>query len=152
MDTPERPNPRDVAEHIPVAPLDSRLGVEIVFATVERVVGRMPVEGNTQPFGLLHGGASAAFAETLGSVAASLHGYPDAVPVGTDLNITHHRGVRSGVVNGVASPIRLGRTMTSHEIVITDEQDRRVATARITCLMRSVERSADSPTDGATNS
>lgn len=136
MSAPDLPDPKQARDHLPESALDTRLGIEILSASAEEVVGRMPVAGNTQPYGLLHGGASAVLAESLGSIAAALHGYPDTVPVGTDLNVTHHRGVRSGLVTGIARPIRRGRTLTSHEIVITDEQDRRVATARLTCLLR----------------
>ena len=112
------------------------MGITVVEASAERVVGTMPVEGNTQPYGLLHGGASAVLAETLGSVGAMLHGRSGRIAVGVDLNCTHHRAVRDGIVTGVATPVHLGRTTTTYEIVITDEQDRRVCTARLTCLLR----------------
>lgn len=115
--------------------LGSHTGIEIIEASVERVVGTMPVEGNRQPAGLLHGGASAVLAETLGSVAAMMHGQSRRLPVGVDLNCTHHRGVRSGIVTGTAQPIHLGRTITTHEIIITDENGLRVSTARLTCLL-----------------
>lgn len=116
--------------------LMERMQIELVEADGGRIVGRMPVEGNTQPYGLLHGGASAVLAETLGSVGAVLHAGPDRIAVGVDLNITHHRAVRSGMVTGVAMPVHMGSTMTTYEVVITDEADRRVATARLTCLLR----------------
>ncbi|MFB7270261.1 PaaI family thioesterase [Streptomyces sp. NPDC056244] len=126
--------------------LGNRMGLRIVEASPERVVGTMPVEGNTQPYGLLHGGASAVLAETLGSVGAMLHGRSSKIAVGVDLNCTHHRGVRSGIVTGVATPVHRGRTTTTYEIVITDEQDKRVCTARLTCLLRDVAPAAG--TDG----
>ncbi|MEU4111672.1 PaaI family thioesterase [Streptomyces sp. NPDC048208] len=116
--------------------LGTRMGVQVLQASPERVVGTMPVEGNTQPYGLLHGGASAVLAETLGSVGSMLHGGSSKVAVGVDLNCTHHRGVRSGLVTGVATPVHRGRSTATYEIVITDEQDRRVCTARLTCLLR----------------
>ncbi|MFJ4598522.1 hotdog fold thioesterase [Streptomyces griseoluteus] len=116
--------------------LGTRMGVQIIEAAPERVIGTMPVEGNTQPYGLLHGGASAVLAETLGSVGSMLHGGSSKVAVGVDLNCTHHRGVRSGLVTGVATPVHRGRSTATYEIVITDEQDRRVCTARLTCLLR----------------
>ncbi|MFF4155452.1 PaaI family thioesterase [Streptomyces sp. NPDC001678] len=116
--------------------LGERMSVTVVEASPERVVGTMPVEGNTQPYGLLHGGASAVLAETLGSVGAMLHGGPTRIAVGVDLNCTHHRGVRSGLVTGVATPVHRGRTSATYEIVITDEQDRRVCSARLTCVIR----------------
>ncbi|MGZ4610532.1 MAG: PaaI family thioesterase, partial [Actinomycetes bacterium] len=83
--------------------LMERMEIELLEATPDRMVGRMPVAGNTQPYGLLHGGASAVLAETLGSVGAALHGGPERIAVGVDLNITHHRAVRSGFVTGVAT-------------------------------------------------
>ncbi|MFF3562974.1 PaaI family thioesterase [Streptomyces sp. NPDC002574] len=118
--------------------LGSRMGVEIVEASPERVVGTMPVEGNTQPYGLLHGGASAVLAETIGSIGAMLHGGPGRIAVGVDLNCTHHRGVRTGTVTGVATPVHRGRSSATYEIVISDEQDRRVCSARLTCALRPV--------------
>ncbi|MGK5734182.1 PaaI family thioesterase [Streptomyces sp. URMC 124] len=116
--------------------LGERMSVRVVEASPERVVGTMPVEGNTQPYGLLHGGASAVLAETLGSVGAMLHGGPSRIAVGVDLNCTHHRGVRSGLVTGVATPVHRGRTTATYEIVVTDEQDKRVCSARLTCVLR----------------
>src|SRR4051794_20234131 len=119
--------------------LGTRMGVEIVEASPERVVGTLPVEGNTQPYGLLHGGASAVLAETLGSVGAMLHCGPGKLAVGVDLNCTHHRGIRSGLVTGVATPVHRGRSTATYEIVITDEQDRRICSARLTCLLRDTD-------------
>ncbi|MFE7134317.1 PaaI family thioesterase [Streptomyces sp. NPDC057638] len=116
--------------------LGTRMGIEIVEASAERVVGTMPVEGNTQPYGLLHGGASAVLAETLGSVGAMLHGGSRKIAVGVDLNCTHHRGVRSGQVTGVATPVHRGRSTATYEIVVSDEEGRRVSTGRLTCMLR----------------
>ena len=97
---------------------------------------RMPVDARThQPMGLLHGGASVVLAETLGSVGAALHAWPDKVAVGVDINATHHRAARSGTVTGVATPVHLGRSMASFEVVVSDEQGRRVCTSRITCAL-----------------
>ncbi|CAM5226423.1 Hotdog fold thioesterase OS=Streptomyces alboniger OX=132473 GN=CP975_08640 PE=3 SV=1 [Streptomyces alboniger] len=124
--------------------LGTRMGVQILEASAERVVGTMPVEGNTQPYGLLHGGASAVLAETLGSVGAMLHGGITKLAVGVDLNCTHHRGARSGLVTGVATPVHRGRSTATYDIVITDEQDKRVCSARLTCMLR------DAPTENAT--
>ena len=78
--------------------LSEKLGIEVVSWDPERVVATMPVAGNRQPFGLLHGGASAALAETLGSMAAALHSMPERFPVGLELSCTHHRGVTEGLV------------------------------------------------------
>jgi uncharacterized protein (TIGR00369 family) len=115
--------------------LNQKLGVQIKEASAERVVGTMPVEGNTQPYGLLHGGASVALAESLGSLGSAIHGHPDRYSVGVDINATHHRAATSGLVTGVATTLHLGRSMASYEVVITDEQDRRVCTCRITCAL-----------------
>ncbi|MFJ9325452.1 hotdog fold thioesterase [Streptomyces sp. DSS69] len=120
--------------------LGERMGVTIVEAAADRVVGTMPVEGNTQPYGLLHGGASAVLAETLGSIGSMLHGGASKVAVGVDLNCTHHRSARSGLVTGVATPVHRGRSTATYEIAITDEQDKRVCTARLTCLLRDAPR------------
>jgi len=116
--------------------LGERMGLKILQASPEKVVGTLPVEGNTQPYGLLHGGASAVLAETLGSVGAMLHGGPGRIAVGVDLNCTHHRGLRSGTVTGTATPVHLGRTTATYEIAVTDERGRRVCSARLTCLLR----------------
>ncbi|KJY36895.1 MULTISPECIES: PaaI family thioesterase [Streptomyces] len=119
--------------------LGERMEIRILEASADRVVATMPVKGNTQPYGLLHGGASAVLAETLGSVGAMLHGGSRKIAVGVDLNCTHHRGARDGIVTGTATPVHRGRSTATYEIVITDEQDRRVCTARLTCLLRETE-------------
>ncbi len=116
--------------------LGERLGIEWREASPQRLVATMPVAGNTQPYGLLHGGASCVLAETLGSVGAILHAGPDATAVGVELNATHHRAVSSGMVTGVASPLHLGDSIATYEIAISDDQDRRTCTARLTCLVR----------------
>lgn len=116
--------------------LDEKMGVTIVEQSAERVVATMPVAGNRQSFGLLHGGASVAFAEALGSWAAVIHARSiGKSAVGLDINATHHASATSGIVTGVATAIRLGRTVTSHEIVVSDDQGRRLCTARITNLL-----------------
>ncbi len=115
--------------------LDVKMGVEIVEQSAQRVVATMPVEGNRQSFGMLHGGASVAFAEALGSWAAVIHAGPGKSAVGVDINATHHRSARSGRVTGVAEAISLGRRVTSHAVTITDEDGRLLCTARITNLI-----------------
>ena len=115
--------------------LNERMGIELVEASPERVVGTMPVEGNTQPYGLLHGGASVVLAETLGSTGAALHAGEEKQAVGVDINATHHRAATSGTVTGVATPVHLGRSMACYEVVISDEDGRRVCTSRITCTL-----------------
>ena len=116
--------------------LMTRMGIEVLEASPDRLVATMPVAGNTQPYGLLHGGASVVLAETLGSIGAALHAGPDKAVVGLDINATHHRAARSGQVTGTATALSLGRTLASYEVVVTDEDGRRVCTSRITCLVR----------------
>jgi uncharacterized protein (TIGR00369 family) len=119
-----------------VGELAETMGIEITEASPERLVGRMPVAGNRQPYGLLHGGASVVLAETLGSIAAALHGGPEKAPVGIEISATHHRSATSGHVTGTATAISLGRTLATYEIIIVDDEGRRTCTARITCLLR----------------
>jgi uncharacterized protein (TIGR00369 family) len=115
--------------------LNQKMGVKILEATAERLVATMPVEGNTQPYGLLHGGASVVLAESLGSLGSAIHAHPDRVSVGVDINATHHRAATHGLVTATATAIHLGRTMTSYEVAITDERGKRVCTCRITCAL-----------------
>jgi 1,4-dihydroxy-2-naphthoyl-CoA hydrolase len=124
---------------LPTAALHERLGIKFLEVRPDRTVGRMPVEGNTQPYGLLHGGASCVLAEGLASFAATLHGMamsPQQVAIGVDINATHHRAARTGYVTGVATPAHLGRSMATYEVTIDDDSGRRVCTARLTCLLR----------------
>jgi 1,4-dihydroxy-2-naphthoyl-CoA hydrolase len=121
---------------VPLGALAERMGMVVEECTAQRVVITLPVEGNTQPYGLLHGGANAVLVETAGSLGAGMHAGPGRMVVGLDVTCTHHRGVRSGVVTAVAEPLSLGRTVTSYEVRITDESGRPVCTGRLTCLIR----------------
>ncbi|NWJ72192.1 hotdog fold thioesterase [Pseudonocardia sp. ICBG1122] len=122
------------------------MGIEILKAGLDEVVGRMPVAGNRQPYGLLHGGASGVLAETLGSTLSALHALPERFPVGLELACTHHRSATSGWVTGTARPIHVGRSTSTTEIVLVDDDGRRVCTAKLTCLHRDTR----PPVDGAT--
>lgn len=113
--------------------LDAKMGLEVLELTPERVVGTMPVAGNTQPSGLWHGGASCVLAETLASIGSLAHARPRGIAVGVDINATHHRPARTGLVTGVASALRLGRRVTTYDVVLSDEHGRRICTARVTC-------------------
>ena len=124
-----------------VGALAEKMGIQLVSATTDRVVGTMPVEGNTQPYGLLHGGASAVLAESLGSIHAALNAGVENIAVGVDLNCTHHRAVTEGTVTGEATTLSAGRTIVSSQIRITDDAGRLVCTARLTCLVRPAQRS-----------
>jgi uncharacterized protein (TIGR00369 family) len=115
--------------------LIERLGIELLEVSAQRAVGRMPVDGNTQPAGLLHGGASVVLAETLGSLAAHAHAGPGQTAVGIEINATHHRSVTTGTVTGTATPLHLGRSLACYEIVVEDAEGRRVCTSRLTCML-----------------
>jgi 1,4-dihydroxy-2-naphthoyl-CoA hydrolase len=128
----------ETAASLSAGALNERMGIVLLEATPQRVVGTMPVEGNTQPYGLLHGGASCVLAETLGSVGATLHAGQThgGIALGVDINATHHRAARGGLVTGVATALSLGSSIASYEVVITDEAGARLCTARITCALR----------------
>ena len=115
--------------------LGIKMGIEIIEASPQRLVATMPVEGNRQPIGLLHGGASVVLAETLGSVGSALHAGPTRMIVGVDINATHHKSATEGVVTAVATAISLGKTLCSYDVVITNDKGERTCTARITCLI-----------------
>jgi uncharacterized protein (TIGR00369 family) len=115
------------------------MGIVVTEASADRVVGTMPVDGNTQPYGILHGGASCVLAETLASVGSALHASPDRIAVGVDINATHHRAVRDGVLTGTATPLHLGRTVATWQISIVDDAGRLVCTSRLTCALRPVD-------------
>ena len=119
-----------------VGTLHERMGIVFTEISMEHAVARMPVAGNTQPYGLLHGGASVVLAEGLGSFLAVLLAGPGRAAVGVDINATHHRPATSGWVTAVATPIAVGRTTASIEIVLTDDEGRRTCTCRFTAQLR----------------
>ncbi len=116
--------------------LAEKMGMVITELTAERAVGTIPVEGNRQPVGLLHGGAYVVLAESLGSMAANVHAGAGRYAVGIELNASHSRSATSGTVTGTCTAIHLGNTLTTHEIVLTDDQGRRCSTVRITNMIR----------------
>src|SRR6218665_1807560 len=119
--------------------LAAKMGIEFTEFSVERSVATMPVEGNTQPVGLVHGGAYVVLGESLGSMSANLHAGPGRLAVGVDINATHTRSATSGIVTGVCTPIHLGRSITVHEIVVSDDQGRRCSTIRITNMIKTID-------------
>jgi 1,4-dihydroxy-2-naphthoyl-CoA hydrolase len=116
--------------------LADKMGIEMIEFTLARAVATMPVEGNTQPANLLHGGAYVVLAETLGSMSANLHAGPGRLAVGIEINATHTRSATSGIVTGTCTPIHLGRTLATHEIAVDDDQGRRCSTIRMTNLIK----------------
>lgn len=131
---------------IPLGELATSMGVQFVRLEPECVIATMPVEGNRQPYGLLHGGASAVLAETVGSVAAALHAGRERIAVGVDLSCTHHRAVRSGTVTATATPLHRGGSIATYDIRIVDEEERPVCTARLTCAVRSAAPGSENAT------
>lgn len=116
--------------------LNDKVGLEFTELSPGRVVGTMPVAGNLQPYGLLHGGANAVLAEALGSTVAALNAGARRAAMGLELSCTHHRAALEGHVTGVATPLHVGGSTITTEIVITDESGRRTCTARLTCIVR----------------
>ena len=116
--------------------LADRMGIEVVDFDPHHLVATMPVAGNRQPYGLLHGGASAVLAETVGSYSAALLAGPDHIAVGIELSCSHSRAASQGSVTAVCTPLHVGRTLSLFEIVISDEDGRRTCTARLTCAIR----------------
>jgi 1,4-dihydroxy-2-naphthoyl-CoA hydrolase len=132
----------DTRQHITQADrggLGERMGMEWLETTPQRVVARIPVAGNTQPFGLLHGGASAVLAESTGSVLANLNAGEGRFAVGIELSCSHHRSAREGWVTAVATPLAVGRSLVTSQILVTDDADRPICTARLTCYLRDAE-------------
>lgn len=120
----------------PAGELGVKLGIEFLELTPERAVGRMPVAGNTQPYGILHGGAHLVLAESLGSASAHVHAGPGRIAVGIEISASHSKAVSDGWVTGTCTALSLGRTLTVHEVVLTDDEGRRLSTVRITNLLR----------------
>jgi uncharacterized protein (TIGR00369 family) len=127
-----------VAARRGVGDLAEKMGIEILELSAERAVATMPVEGNTQPRGLLHGGAYLVLGETLGSFSANVWAGENAYAVGIEISASHSKSATKGKVTGVATAISLGKTLTVHEIVVTNEDGERCSTVRITNLIRKI--------------
>lgn len=115
--------------------LDKKMGIEIIEASPQRLVATMPVDGNTQPFGLLHGGANVVLAESLGSVGAHLHAGTTRRVVGIEISASHHKSATSGIVTAVATAVTLGKTLCTYNVEITNDKGEKTCSARITCLI-----------------
>lgn len=116
--------------------LVQNMGIEFQKLTAEESIATMPVEGNRQVIGLLHGGAHVVLGESLGSLSSAIHAGPGRIAVGIEINATHSRSISDGVVTGTCRAIVLGRTLCTHEIVMTDEQGRRLSTVRMTNFLK----------------
>ncbi len=116
--------------------LAQQMDIEFLELSAEYSVATMPVAGNTQVVGLLHGGAHVVLGESLGSISSAIHAGPGRYAVGIEINATHSRSVTEGLVTGTCRALVLGRTLCTHEIVMTDEQGRRLSTVRMTNFLR----------------
>lgn len=116
--------------------LPKKMGIQFLELSAERSVATMPVEGNTQVIGILHGGAHVVLGESLGSISSAIHAGPGRVALGIEINATHTRSVSSGIVTATCTAISLGRTLATHEIVIRDDEGRRLSTVRMTNFLR----------------
>ena len=123
-------------QRMSLGPLADKMGIELLELSAERSVATMPVTGNTQPIGLVHGGAYVVLGESLGSTSANVHAHPNGFAVGIEINATHHKSATSGIVTGTCTAIKLGKTLTTHEIKVTDEDGELLSTIRITNLIR----------------
>ncbi|MDQ1530045.1 MAG: 1,4-dihydroxy-2-naphthoyl-CoA hydrolase [Microbacteriaceae bacterium] len=113
-----------------------RMEIEFLEIGAERSVARMPVEGNRQVVGLLHGGAHLVLGESLGSISSAVHAGPGRVAVGIEINATHSASVQEGFVTATCEALVLGRTLCTHQTVVRDESGRRLSTVRMTNLLR----------------
>lgn len=120
--------------------LTQKMGIEFVKLTAEESIATMPVEGNRQVIGLLHGGAHVVLGESLGSLSSAIHAGPGRIAVGIEINASHSKSARDGIVTGHCRALSLGRTLATHEIVITDEEGNRLSTVRMTNFLRDLPR------------
>jgi 1,4-dihydroxy-2-naphthoyl-CoA hydrolase len=116
--------------------LPRRMGIEFLELSAAYSVARMPVEGNRQVVGLLHGGAHVVLGESLGSISSAIHAGPGRVAMGIEINASHSRSVTEGWVTGTCTALVLGRTLATHEIVVTDEAGNRLSTVRMTNILK----------------
>lgn len=113
-----------------------RLGIDLLEVSADRVVARLPVEGNTQPYGLLHGGATAALVETVGSLGAAAAAGDGRFVVGIEISVNHIRAVREGHVTATGTPLQTGRTIALWDVRVEDDDGRLVAVGRLTLAVR----------------
>lgn len=116
--------------------LARKMGIELVTLGAELSIARMPVEGNRQVVGLLHGGAHVVLAESLGSMSSAIHAGPDKIAVGIEINATHSRSVTEGIVEARCEALVLGRTLATHQITIRDDAGNRLSTVRMTNFIK----------------
>lgn len=116
--------------------LAEKLQISLTALSADFAEATMPVSGNTQPLGVLHGGAHVVIAESLGSMAANVHAHPWGYAVGIELNASHHASATAGVVRAECRAVKLGKTLTTHQVQMFDEVGTLLSTVRITNLIR----------------
>jgi uncharacterized protein (TIGR00369 family) len=116
--------------------LANKMGIELLELSAEKSVATMPVEGNRQVIGLLHGGAHVVLAESLGSMSSAIHAGPGRIAVGIEINASHSRSVTEGVVTATCEALVLGRTLATHQITIRDEKGNLLSTVRMTNFIK----------------
>ena len=117
--------------------LTTKMGVEYLELSAEHSVARMPVDGNRQVVGILHGGAHVVLGESLGSISSAIHAGPGRVAMGIEVNATHTGAITEGWVVATCDAIALSRSLATHEIVIREEgTGRRLSTVRITNILK----------------
>lgn len=120
--------------------LAQKMGITFLELTAEKSVATMPVEGNRQVIGLLHGGAHVVLAESLGSLSSAIHAGPGRIAVGIEINATHSKAVRDGIVTATCEALVLGRTLTTHSITVRDEAGNRLSTVRMSNFLKDAPR------------
>lgn len=129
-----------------LTPLSQYMGIEVLHVSAELASASMPVAPNRQPMGRLAGGASLALCEGIASRAANVHAHlHGSVAVGLEVNATHHRAAREGVVVATATAVHLGRTVATYDVKVTDEAQRLITSARVTCIVITPSHEAHSP-------
>ena len=116
--------------------LSRKMGIDFLELSAELSIATMPVDGNRQVVGLLHGGAHVVLAESLGSISSAIHAGPARYAVGIEINATHSRSITEGLVTATCTALVLGRTLATHEIVMRDAGGRRLSTVRMTNMLR----------------
>lgn len=117
-----------------------KMGIELLELSAEKSVATMPVVGNRQVIGLLHGGAHVVLAESLGSMASAIHAGAGRIAVGIEINATHSKSVSSGIVTATCEALVLGKTLATHQITVRDEKGNRLSTVRMTNFIKDAPR------------
>ena len=119
--------------------LARKMGIELLELSAELSIARMPVEGNRQVVGLLHGGAHVVLAESLGSMPSAIHAGPKKMAVGIEINATHSKSITEGFVEARCEALTLGRSLATHQITIRDLDGVRLSTVRMTNFLRDLK-------------